>query len=434
MHSESDPIPVVIEEPAEQTRNFIALAMQQILLRIAWIFKTETVIMPAFVDSIAGPAWVRGFLPVLNRLSQSVVPAMLAGPLARKPQKKSWMTAATVLMGVPFIVLAILWTQYSDTRPAWLAIVFLILYSLFFAVNGTNILVFGVLQGKLLRPQVRGRLLGVSGFLGSFGAVLCAWWLLPGWMDRPDGGFGLIFTFTGVGFIVSGLCGLFVVEENDQQDPLAVAPTGQLAEVWAAIRETPDFRRLIVVAMLVMTVQLLFPHYQALAREKLGATHSEMWFWVVAQNAAVGVFSWFAGWVADRRGNRLAIVYQTFCAAFTPLLAVVLVHMNAADGLRYYWLVFVLLGFTPVTMKTLINYTLELTPRERHPRFLSTLHLSLAVPFLASPLFGYVIDLIGFEPVFIFTSALIALGVVFAIRLPEPRDGASPIRSASEGS
>jgi MFS family permease len=183
-----------------------------------------------------------------------------------------------------------------------------------------------------------------------------------------------------------------------------------------------------------MTVQLLFPHYQALAREKLGATHSEMWFWVVAQNAAVGVFSWFAGWVADRRGNRLAIVYQTFCAAFTPLLAVVLVHMNAADGLRYYWLVFVLLGFTPVTMKTLINYTLELTPRERHPRFLSTLHLSLAVPFLASPLFGYVIDLIGFEPVFIFTSALIALGVVFAIRLPEPRDGASPIRSASEGS
>lgn len=429
-HAEAASPPAVLDEPADQPRNFIVLAAQQILLRIAWIFKTETVIMPAFVDSIAGPAWVRGFLPVLNRMSQSVVPAMLAGPLARKPKKKSWLVAANMLMGLPFIALALLWMQFSTTRPEWLAVVFLILYSVFFAVNGTNILVFGVLQGKLLRPQVRGRLLGVSGFAGSFGAVLAAWWLLPGWLERPDGGFGLIFTFTGVGFIISGLCGLFLAEAPDAPEPIAENPQSQFAEVRSAIRETPDFRRLIVVAMLIMTVQLLFPHYQALAREELGAEHSEMWFWVVVQNAAVGVFSWFAGWIADRRGNRLAIVTQTFCAAFTPLLAVTLVNIEPAAGRRLYWLVFVMLGFTPVTMKTLINYTLELTPRDRHPRFLSTLHLSLAVPFLTSPLFGYVIDLVGFEPVFVFTSGLIALGAALAMRLPEPRHQLTKVTNA----
>ncbi|MFN0196439.1 MAG: MFS transporter [Planctomycetaceae bacterium] len=421
MPSESENNSVVVDEPKLQSRNFIALACHQILFRIAWIFKTETVIMPAFVDSIAGPGWVRGFLPVLNRLSQSVVPAMLAARLTHQPWKKQWLIAATILMGLPFVALSAIWIFYHETKPAWLAVVFLILYSIFFGVSGLNVLVFGVLQGKLLKAQVRGRLLGISGFLGSAGAVVCAWWLLPGWMDRPDGGFSLIFGFTGLGFIVSGLCGLFVVEPADETHHSTTSGMGQLNEVWSIIREHAEFRRLIYVSMLVMTVQLLFPHYQALAREKLGATHSVMWFWVVAQNAAVGLFSWFAGKVADRRGNRLAIIYQTFCAAFTPLLAVVLSQLSPQTGLRYYWLVFCMLGFTPVTLKTLTNYTLELTPQDRHPRFLSTLHLSLAVPFLASPLVGYIVDLVGFEPVFIATSVLIALGCLLALRLPEPR-------------
>ena len=43
-----------------ESRNLLALAAFQVLLRIGWIFKTETVIMPDFLDAIAGAGWIRG--------------------------------------------------------------------------------------------------------------------------------------------------------------------------------------------------------------------------------------------------------------------------------------------------------------------------------------------------------------------------------------
>ncbi|HIE97333.1 MAG TPA: hypothetical protein EYQ63_10035, partial [Fuerstia sp.] len=48
-------------------RNVLTLVLHQILFRTAWIFKTESVILPAFLDSITDVGWVRGMLPPLNR-------------------------------------------------------------------------------------------------------------------------------------------------------------------------------------------------------------------------------------------------------------------------------------------------------------------------------------------------------------------------------
>ena len=45
---------------AAASRNFLLLALHQVVIRVGWIFKTESVIIPAFLDSIAGPGWVRG--------------------------------------------------------------------------------------------------------------------------------------------------------------------------------------------------------------------------------------------------------------------------------------------------------------------------------------------------------------------------------------
>ncbi len=76
----SDPA-IQLHEP----RNLVLLALHQIVFRIAWMFKTESVIIPAFLDFVSGPGagGLRGCLPVLNRLGQSVLPVWFAGPLAR---------------------------------------------------------------------------------------------------------------------------------------------------------------------------------------------------------------------------------------------------------------------------------------------------------------------------------------------------------------
>ena len=72
---------------AVEKRNILSLVLHQILFRTAWIFKTESVIIPAFLDSITEAGWVRGMLPPLNRFGQSVAPLLLSDRLSRSSLK-----------------------------------------------------------------------------------------------------------------------------------------------------------------------------------------------------------------------------------------------------------------------------------------------------------------------------------------------------------
>lgn len=76
------------EKESIEQHNLWTLAIQNVVLRVGWIFKTESVIMPFVVDTISGAGWVRGCLPVLSRLGQSVPPLLYADRLRSHPLKK----------------------------------------------------------------------------------------------------------------------------------------------------------------------------------------------------------------------------------------------------------------------------------------------------------------------------------------------------------
>lgn len=422
-----------------EPHNLLALSAYSVLLRFAWIFKTESVIIPAFLDSIAGAGWLRGCLPVLNRFGQSMPPIFFARRLRAAPVKKWSLLGTSAGLGLSMITVAALWMLADDKRQGWLPPSFLLLYLIFFASNGLNQQVFGTLQGKLIRPDRRGELLGLSGIGGSVASILGAWFLLQYWLSLPDRGFGYIFGFSGLGFLVAGAMCFFVMEPPDsvpqpsgsgpvdRDEPLLGGRGTEKSEGIGAslrlFRTDRDFRRLAIVAMLFISIQLLFPHFQALgqrhvARDQIGF---QLMLWVIAQNAAVGLFSWVSGKLADRFGNRLSLRLQVFGTASVPLLALFFTSGLGGWGPKQFWITFFFLGLTPVTIKTLTNYALELTDSPRHPLYVATLHACLAVPFLLSPLVGWLVDLLGFEMVFLGVSGVILLGGLASFRLIEPR-------------
>jgi MFS family permease len=173
--------------------------------------------------------------------------------------------------------------------------------------------------------------------------------------------------------------------------------------------------------MLFVLAQLLFPHYQALGKTQPNFTNSRLMVWVIAQNAGTGLFSLISGVLADRFGNRLLLRIQIFIAALTPPLAVWLAGQGIDNGTHLFWLAFFTLGMTPVVFRTLINFTLELSEPNQHARYLSTLKVTMAVPFLISPLVGLLVDWLGFQRVFLFMAVLIAIGGLQTFRLIEPR-------------
>ncbi len=416
------PWPGSSEIETHQPRNLLLLAAHQIVLRIGWIFKTESVIIPAFLDTVAGAGWLRGCLPVLNRFGQSLPPVFCAEALKCMRHKKHALSACVVLMSVPFGVLSAVCFAVGPARRAWLPWLFLALYGVFFVFNGLYHLSFGTVQGKLIRPTRRGRLLLVSTFYGSLPAMLFAWWLLGDWLQLPDGGFGYIFGFTAICFLLSGLLVLLLFEPADDLGrPSGTRPRGSLHDTRRTLLADRNLRRLVVVAMLFGSGLIVFPHYQAFARDKLELTGVHLMVWVITQNASVGIFSLFIGPLADAWCNRLTLRILVFGSAVAPLTAVSLSYVPGGLGAHLFWTIFIPLGMVPLVLRILANYALEICEPAEHPRYLSTVSLCLAAPFLLSPAVGWLVDILGFEMVFFAAAGLIALGGTLTFRLDEPR-------------
>ena len=411
---------------SHESKNLGILAVQLIIMRIGWIFKTESVIIPHVLDVISGnAAWARGFLPVLNRLGQSLPPLLAADFIRDIRLKKRALIFTTLGMALPFLTLASVWWWLDNRQQPWLVGLFLVLYLLFFSATGLNQLVDGTLQGKLIRANRRGRLLGIAGVIGSAGAVSAALFLLRPWIQLPNhDGFVYIFLFNGSAYFIAGLMANLCYEQPDE--PPAIQPARPpwwtpFIRAWQTFRDDQRFRRAAGMATMFMSGLLLFPHYQSMARELLGTSDIDIIWWVIAQNISVGILSPVFGMIADRRGNRIALRIAAFLAALTPLIAVVLASPWFPFGRQLFWITYVFLGITPVTMKTISNYTLELVPRDKHPQYLSTMTICYTVPFLLSPLLGVIIDHIPWQVPFLVISGTIACGGLLTFRMAEPR-------------
>jgi MFS family permease len=166
---------------------------------------------------------------------------------------------------------------------------------------------------------------------------------------------------------------------------------------------------------------MLIPHYQALGRVRLGLGGADMMVWVIAQTAAGGIASVLIGPIADKYGNRFSFRLVAAGSALVPCLAVAIAGLGRELGGELYPLVFLGLGMTPVGFRLLSNYILELAPESDHPRYLSLFQLCAAVMVLWSPLLGWLIDRIGYTPVFLAVSGAIAAAALLTFGLVEPR-------------
>ena len=427
-HPDEAPIPVTKESEqfaldvaANEPRNFITLALYQVLMRTGWIFKTESIIMPAVLDSLGGAGWLRGCLPLLNRFGQSVPPLLMTRRIKVMGWKKRALATCTLMMSASFLSLSAIWFAAGTRIFAWMPYVFLAFYAMFFVSTGINQLTFSTVQGKLIQVHHRGRLLLVSSVFGAFTAILAAWLLLPLWL-RPDGhDFAMIFGFTGIAFTCAALCAALLAEPADQYRQTRSGINHLLSTAWFTIRTDANFRRLAIVTALFGTCLMLFPHYQALGRGgRDTADLSMLIWWVIVQNAGTALFSILAGPLADWRGNRLVLRVLMLAISAAPILALTLTRIGSTAS-SWFWLVFLFVGMTPIAIKTLHNYTLEISEPQDHPRYLSTLNLCAAAPVFLSPVVGYLVDVVGFEAVFVGITLLLLTGWLITFRLREPR-------------
>ena len=422
-------IPPEEHSPQRMQRNLLVIAAYQVTVRIGWIFKTETIIMPAILDAVADAGFLRGMLPVIGRFGQSLPPLAFASRLSRMPLKKRPLVVTTLALAGCFGLLAAAWSVLAGRHPLLLAVIYLTLYAGFAVSNGLNLLVLATLQGKLVPVASRGRLMLLNTTVGSVLAIAAAVVLLGPWLEAGESAFDNIFLTTAVFFALAAFVPMLIHEPATLSE--SAADSGRRGQgIAAALRSwkamlsaDPGLARLCLVAMFFSVGLFLFPHYQAFARDRLGTQLPSLLSWVVVQNVATGLASVVAGPATDRRGTRIVLVGLLACTAITPLLVVGLSLLPHATAGQLFWLVYVPLGINPILMRTFSNAALELAPDlASQPRYVSLVGVALAAPFVVSPGVGFLVDVIGFQPVFLGGTVVIGLGVSLALGLPEPRN------------
>ncbi|QDU87862.1 Major Facilitator Superfamily protein [Pirellulimonas nuda] len=409
--------------------NFWWLVAHHVLLRVGWIFKTESIVIPAFLSFIGGGPALLGWLPMLQRFGLSVPPLLYARQLTVMSKKKWSVVRTTAGMAAPFALLAAVWLsgvwQGADGVRGWVPYAFLAVYAVFFVVTGMNQLGEHSLSAKLVPIDLRGRLFAAGVMIGSPIAIAGALWALGDWLENPDVGFGWIFLTVATVFALAAVAAAMLREA-----PLRIVehPTGVLKKFHAAaesIGASPDRKRLALLALLCSANFMLFPHYQAMGRDKFGLAFTSLAHWVALQNASTALFGIIAGPLADRLGNRAALRFAVFGLMLGPMLAVVLSMLPVEYGKDWFWVVFTALGFTPVTVRFLINYALEVATGADEARYVSAIGMCQALPvMIGSPIVGVLVGVVGVTPVmFVGWLVLLAAGLQ-TFRMGEPRHAA----------
>ncbi len=418
-----------------ERRNSVWIALHQVFIRIGWIFKAESVIVPYFMDAVGGGPVLRGALMVINRLGFSVPPALFASTLNRISKKRLAVLLTSLGMAAPLLVLAVVWGMgWGRTErgapTAWMPYLYLAVYGVLFIFTGLHQLSLHALGGKLIRADHRGRLLTYGLAIGSPIAVVCAWFLMPLWLNTPDGGFEWLFAATAGCFVVASLMQLGVAESSDGYHEPVTGVAERFKDAIATATQPGPRRRAAILAMLFSTTFMLFPHYQTLARRTVenvafdGFRPGILMEWTVLKYASVAVLSLIAGPLADRFGNRLALRFCIFGAATAPISALLLLVAPSGVSSHLADLIFVPLGFTPVTIRLLMNYAIELSPPRLSTRYVSAVGLCLAMPaIIGSPLIGLLIRHYGFAPAYLFGAMVLLLAGLLTFWLWEPRRG-----------
>jgi len=406
----------------EQQRNLWLLIVHQIVFRVGWTFKTESVVLPSFLDHLAGPGAgiYRGFLPILSRLGQGILPLAASSVVQVFQHKRSLLALATCLLAIPLSLFAIIAMIYGQLSGGFLAVAFLGGYFVFSAVYGIYQVVFNTIQGKLVEPEKRGRLMSFSTFWGTFPAVVAALFFLRPWLRDGEPRYDSVFLSAAILFTVSGVLCLFLRETRGGPFEENSLSCGLRRRMRTSFRCHPNLGKLFVVAIVFSITLTLTPHYQAFARDQLHLGSNQLFLWVIAQSGSVGVFSVLAGALADRYGNRLTLAVLIFGSALAPGWSLTLYYLPwFADS--SVWLTFVALAFSTLVPRVAANYALELVPEEDHPAATALLQFGMTLPLFASPLLGQLSESWGFRPL-LYGAIIVSLatgGATFV--LPEPR-------------
>jgi hypothetical protein len=405
--------------------NFYIIAVRQILFRLGWIFKTESIVIPALTTMLTSSTLYLGLFPMVSRIGKYFPQLFAANFIEPLRKRKYGLIVLNLGAIIPWGIFAALCWMKPLNKTMFMAF-FVFAYASFWICTGAGQMTMRTVIGKVILYNFRGRIQKIIGLYSAVFAIifsLVAAYILKGAppFEFPYN-FAMLFTLTFVLFLVVLTCTILIREPSYPLPPKRKGVSRTIVNAFSLIKTNRNLRRAVIIGWSFSLTAALFPFYTAYAREYVGVPIKLLALSLFIQHGANAGCQIFVGPLADRQGNRFVLLVLGWLAVFIPLVPLVAKYLIPANMSIYFYLVTYLLIGTAVGRELFLqNYILEISSLEKQPLFVGTLNLFVGLSSLFPVIIGALLIVLSYEMVFSIAFVFAAAGAALIFTVEEPR-------------
>jgi len=388
-------------------------------------FSNPDTIIPVFLNHFTDSKTLIGLsstlLGSLGGIGSVLPQLFIARKLENRIHKKPLLKFAITIRALSWGFLA-LTTYLFAYKSSYLTILFLFFFLILFTfMGGIAAVSFYDIWGKSLPSHLRGRFFGHRQLWGgvlAIGSGLIAKIVLGSSKIAFPINFVLLFSFTFILVSVSYIALGSVKEPVEKVYEKQMSFKDFLRKAFNIIREDNNYRRFIIVQILVGGAALALPFYILYARDIQQIELETVGLLLSAQMLGRVLSNILWAHLSDFVGNKRVIQISTLAGLIVPVIAL----FSRSQSNLLFILMFMLIGFFisgRLIGKT--NYLLDTATSKDRPTYIS-LTATLTFPIsLFSLLGGIIVQHISYQILFTVTLIFMMSGFILSLRLLEPR-------------
>ncbi len=403
--------------------NFSVNVIDGSLFLLAQSLMSPTTILPFFVSRLTDNPFYFGLLAVIANGGWFFPQLFTAGPIERTARKKPWLiNLGFFLERMPLILLTAT-TFLAVHSPAWALALFLLSFAIYNLGAGVIAPAWQDLLAVCFPATRRGRLMGVTMFVGGIAGALGA----VGSSRILDNiafprNFLILFALATI-LMFLGWAVLALTREPVRQLPRNAENRLRLwTRLGRILRRDQNFRRFLIARGLLAVGGMGVAFVTVAAVSKWDVSGGTVGNYTVAFLVGQSASNLLFGLLADRKGHKVSLLLGGLAASIGYVIA-----GTAALPLLYY-LVFVLLGvYFSATFVSGLMIVLEFVGPEQRPTYVGITNSIIGAINVVIPLAGSWLATVSYTYLFALSAAASLLGVLLmAFWVADPRHTPAP--------
>jgi len=399
---------------------------------IALGFASFGTILPLFVASMTDSATLIGLVPAIHAAGWLLPQLFTASHTSRLRRYKRTVLINTINERVPFLGFAIVaFLLPKIGLQAGLILTFLLLTWQGLG-GGITANAWTSMVSKIIPSEYRGTFFGTQASVANLfisGAAIWAGYILDGYASPFD--FVVCFLVAAVFFTFSWVALAFTRELTDYDKVIEEHPTPFWEGAGKILKRDVNFNWFLIARTLSQFATMGFSFYIIYALRRFHMDAITAGYLTAALTISQTVANAGMGWLGDKIGHRAMLILGAVTATSSSYLAWI------APSLSWFFLIFILSGFTNVSIWTNgMTMSTTFSGEKERPFYIGLAQTLTAPATIIAPLLGgWIADTRGFDMTFALSTILsiVMLGIlVFIIKEPHPTPNTYPVEQETK--